>query len=637
MRYLISLIPFMTASAATYDIGPGQPYASIGSVPWASLQPGDTVRIHFRATPYKEKWVICRQGTAEAPITVTGVPGPAGELPVIEGIGATTAPGLNYWSEARGVVKIGGANTPPDTMPRYIVLEGLEIRGARSSYTFTDDSGATVAYSANASTIYVEKCENCTIRNNVLHDAGNALFVASSDASVSRNILIQGNHIHGGGNVGSIYEHNIYTAALGITFERNHIGRLIAGAGGNNLKDRSAGTVIRYNWIEGGNRQLDLVDGEDYSVIRADPAYRAAHVYGNILIEHANEGNRQMTHYGGDSGNTAAYRKGTLYFYNNTLVSYRTDRTTLFRASTNDETVDARNNIFYSTEAGSTVSLADASGVFNLSHNWIKPGWVTSFGSFSGTVNNDGTGVTGSAPGFLDEPAQDFHLAASSQCLNAGGNLNAAVLPAHNVTQQYVKHSAAEPRPADSVLDIGAFELGATGGGNQSPVAAFTASPGSGIVPLAVSFNSAGSYDPDGTIASYAWEFGDGTTAAGPVTAHTYNAAGAFTVLLRVTDNLGATASTTRTVTVSPLPAPVLSGTVSGSTVSLSWTDSSQGAATSYRIERRRNGSWTFVANVAVRSFSETRPLGTWNYRVRSVNSVTQSAWSNTVSLRVRN
>src|SRR4029450_13436098 len=76
---LIALVSWsltQTAFATTYDVGPGQPYASIGAVPLASLQPGDTVRIHYRTTPYKEKWVICRQGTAAQPITFTGVPGP---------------------------------------------------------------------------------------------------------------------------------------------------------------------------------------------------------------------------------------------------------------------------------------------------------------------------------------------------------------------------------------------------------------------------------------------------------------------------------------------------------------------------------------------------------------------------------
>ncbi|MGH9723368.1 MAG: right-handed parallel beta-helix repeat-containing protein [Bryobacteraceae bacterium] len=304
--FLFPLALICVANAAIYEVGPGKPFASIGATPLSSLQPGDTVRIFYRSTPYKEKFVLCRQGTASLPITIQGVAGPGGELPVIEGIGAVTAPGQNYWSEARGVVKIGGANTPPDTMPKYIVIENLEIRGARSSYTFTDDAGSTVAYSGNASTIYVEKCENCTIRNNVLHDAGNGLFVASTDADVSRNIVIEGNYIYDGGNSGSIFEHNIYTAALGIRFERNRLGRLISGAGGNNLKDRSAGAVIRYNWIEGGNRQLDLVDGEDSSVIRSDPGYRATHVYGNVLYEFAADGNRQMVHYGGDSGGSAS-------------------------------------------------------------------------------------------------------------------------------------------------------------------------------------------------------------------------------------------------------------------------------------------------------------------------------------------
>ena len=79
-----------SASAATYTVGPGQPYATPSQVPWESLQPGDQVLIHWRSTPYKDKWVICRQGTEALPIVVRGVPGPAGELPIIEGSGATT-------------------------------------------------------------------------------------------------------------------------------------------------------------------------------------------------------------------------------------------------------------------------------------------------------------------------------------------------------------------------------------------------------------------------------------------------------------------------------------------------------------------------------------------------------------------
>ena len=59
---------------------------------------------------------------------------------------------------------------------------------------------------------------------------------------------------------------------------------------------------------------------------------------------------------------------------------------------------------------------------------------------------------------------------------------------------------------------------GSSGPANQPPVAAASATPTSGTTPLAVSFSSAGSSDPDGTITSYAWTFGDGGTGSGATT-----------------------------------------------------------------------------------------------------------------------
>jgi hypothetical protein len=456
---VISVICAAMAQAAVYEVGPGRALANIGQVPWEALQPGDTVLIYWRSTPYQEKWVICRQGTSAAPITVRGVAGPNGELPVIDGNGATTRTELNYWNEVRGVIKVGGANNPPDTMPRYITIENLDIRGARPPYTFSSVRGANQTYADNAAAIYVEKAENLTIRNCRIHDSGNGLFIGSGDTVVSRDVLVEGNYIYDNGIVNSAYQHNNYSAAIGITFQYNRFGLPRAGALGNNLKDRSAGLVVRYNWIEGGNRQLDLVDGEDSSLIRNDPRYRETFVYGNILIEPDGAGNRQMTHYGGDSSSTGGYRKGTLYFYNNTLISTRTDRTTLFRLSTNEERCDARNNIFYVTAAGNTLSLLDATGMLDLTHNWFKPGWVVSFSSFSGAVLDDGTSVQGSAPGFIGEAAQDYHLASTSACVNTGAALKQNVLPDNNDVRQYVSHLSGEARPSDATFDIGAYEF----------------------------------------------------------------------------------------------------------------------------------------------------------------------------------
>lgn len=69
---------------------------------------------------------------------------------------------------------------------------------------------------------------------------------------------------------------------------------------------------------------------------------------------------------------------------------------------------------------------------------------------------------------------------------------------------------------------------------------------------LRVAVDGTGSSDADGTIASYGWEFGDGSTATGVTASHDYTAAGTYTVTLTVTDNSGLTAAQTSTVSVAP-------------------------------------------------------------------------------------
>lgn len=91
-------------------------------------------------------------------------------------------------------------------------------------------------------------------------------------------------------------------------------------------------------------------------------------------------------------------------------------------------------------------------------------------------------------------------------------------------------------------------------GGNQAPVAAFTADPTSGVAPLEVAFNAAASSDPDGTITGYAWDFGDGGSAASAAPSHTFTTPGAHVVTLTVTDNAGATDGESTTITVTSAP-----------------------------------------------------------------------------------
>jgi hypothetical protein len=458
-RLLVLVLCLLSAaaSATVYDVGPGRPHDEIADVPWAALAPGDVVRIHWRAEPYREKWVIGRSGTAQAPIVVAGVLGPNGERPVISGDDATTPASLNFWNEERAVIKVGGSNVPDNAVASHVEIANLDVRSAHPDYTFTNDVGVQSTYAGNAAAIFVEAAQHLVIRNCALTDSGNGLFVAASDGE-TRDIRIEGNWIAGNGNVGSFYEHNTYTAAIGIVYQANRFGPLRAGAGGNNLKDRSAGLVVRWNWIEGGNRQLDLVDAEDSDVIVADPSYGETFVYGNVLIEPDGAGNSQIVHYGGDSGTTSEYRKGTLHFFHNTVVSTRSGNTTLLRLSTNDEHADVRNNVLWVQAQGHRLAIVDGAGLADLSHNWMKPGWVDTHGTLTGLVDDDGSQVEAVDPRFADLAAQDFRLLADSDGVDAGAALHPDALPDHALLRQYLEHQSSELRPASGAPDLGAFE-----------------------------------------------------------------------------------------------------------------------------------------------------------------------------------
>jgi PKD repeat protein len=83
---------------------------------------------------------------------------------------------------------------------------------------------------------------------------------------------------------------------------------------------------------------------------------------------------------------------------------------------------------------------------------------------------------------------------------------------------------------------------------NKPPVARVSVTPPHGPAPLATTVSGESSSDSDGTIASYAWTFGDGTNATGSRVEHRYPAVGEFSITLTVTDNDGATGTATAKV-----------------------------------------------------------------------------------------
>lgn len=466
---------------ADYPIGPGQKYAKIGDVPWEELEAGDTVRIHHRPEAYKEKFMVGSVGKKDAPIRVCGVKGPNGELPVIDGDGATTRPSLDFpydGHQPRGLVFIGHRRSSEWLeQPSHIVIEGLEIRNADPAYTFFDKQGRRTPWPDLAAGIFVQRGSHVTIRGCHVHSNGNGLFIGTGGGDeLTRDVLIEGNHIHGNASPKTWYQHNVYNEASGVVYQFNRFGPPRAGPEGvlgGNIKERSAGVVIRYNWIEDGAHLIDLVDAQEARDRNlSDPTFHESWVYGNILLR-GGRSSGSMVHYGGDSGLLETYRKGTLHFFHNTVLvlngSHKEwEATAVFELSTNDQHLDMRNNVI-ATEAPSvprrpTVLLGArdqvVAGVADLAGNWVAEG-VRPFDGFEGKelrrlaqLRGLEASLRGEEPMFADLPNLVLNPAASAPFKGKG----TTVAPgAHAVTMQYVKHGRGAPRPVEDPPTPGAL------------------------------------------------------------------------------------------------------------------------------------------------------------------------------------
>ena len=91
---------------------------------------------------------------------------------------------------------------------------------------------------------------------------------------------------------------------------------------------------------------------------------------------------------------------------------------------------------------------------------------------------------------------------------------------------------------------------------NEPPVALFTFSPSAPALGEWIQFDGTASVDPDGTIASYSWNLGDGTTSYGATAWQRYTSPGTYTITLIVTDDDGASDSIAQTIQIGPTNQP---------------------------------------------------------------------------------
>ena len=149
----------------------------------------------------------------------------------------------------------------------------------------------------------------------------------------------------------------------------------------------------------------------------------------------------------------------------------------------------------------------------------------------------------------------------------------------------------------------------------QAPNSPPTADFAPNCTALSCSFDGTGSVDTDGTITSYAWDFGDGTTGTGPSPTHQYTSPGTPPVVLTVTDDDGATNSKAQQIVVGSPPnqAPVAGFSVSCEVLVCSvngWASTdADGQITNYSWDFGDGGTATGVTATHAYSTAGTYPI----------------------------
>jgi hypothetical protein len=277
-------------------------------VAWESLNPGDTVRIHYRDTAYAEKLVLFRSGAEGMPIRVCGVLGGVDgkQRPTITGVDALTRTAASFKSQLTfvanslqpyGVVVIAANDF--DKHVEHLVIENLSIGDTKTGpgrenvvaddAFFTNAQGQRGRFDNAAACFRMRQAQHITLRANEIKNCGDGVFAGSlpdNEHHMIRHLLLEGNYIHGNGIIGDESRHQAYLQGTDIVAQFNVFGtpREAAGVGamsGNQLKTRAAGLVVAYNYFENGARVLDLVEAQEHISMLAPWQYarwRAAYL-----------------------------------------------------------------------------------------------------------------------------------------------------------------------------------------------------------------------------------------------------------------------------------------------------------------------------------------------------------------------
>ncbi len=314
--------------------------------------------------------------------------------------------------------------------------------------------------------------QQCILNNNGLgiFGAGQADF-----ERLMTNITLDGNSIYGNGIIDGEGEHGTYLEGIDTTYEYNYYGPMRASAWGNALKDRGVGTIVEYNYIDGGAHQLDLVNTDNEESLGLTlPEYRQEYVFGNVLVSPVGDASAPV-YYGNDDGISVQDQQGILYFYNNTIIiqSNKSEAYKLDAIETSDpaNTLDIRNNIIAEIPDNSGSPTSDlgligynddayfGANLIIAENYFMTIGGGYNLAGYAGGQNNLIIGSVSSL-GFVDPTNNDFRLITGSLAIDAESRL-AGSTAAYPVNEEYVNPQSWQARAVvGSAADLGAFEYG---------------------------------------------------------------------------------------------------------------------------------------------------------------------------------
>ena len=345
---------------AVYEVGPSQAYKTLASVPFPTMVPGSTVRLHnedktgLNPTTYHEYVQISQPATAEQPFRLCGVPDASGNLPIIDGQSATGRSDTSADIAGSGLLTLHNSNSfaywPKFVAAQYVIVEGIQFRNANPGFSYTPPAGSSHSWQSSAACIHIREAQNVTFVGNDIGSCSNGVLTDfNSNAgwgSSDLNLLWEGNHIHNNGIAGSTQDHQMYLQSWNNVVQFNRIDNYTKGALGANIKSRGLQDIIRYNFLgDGAQRQMDMVDVKDApaymsfagflsggsnsfhalytqdsypadQIAAEQEAWNSHFVYGNI---YQNSTSSAPIHFSMDTAGGELARKGSLYWYNNTF------------------------------------------------------------------------------------------------------------------------------------------------------------------------------------------------------------------------------------------------------------------------------------------------------------------------------